>query len=194
MGSNIYTRNGDKGETSLVGGGRIAKVALRVEAYGTVDESTSWVGAARAFTDDALLNKCLAFLQQRLYNCSSNLATHPDSEFKPPAIDAGDIDFLERAIDRFEEQTGSLTNFVVPGGGRTAGLLHVSRTVMRRAERRIVHLAQKEKVDPDVLGFVNRASDFLFAAARYANRIESAGDEGPGADVIWNPDLPIPEL
>jgi len=188
MGSQIYTRKGDKGSTALVDGSRVGKDSGRVEAYGTVDELNSWVGAARAFADDELLDQTLTFLQNRLYNCSSNLATPPDQGIEPPGIEQADVEFLEQAIDRFEQITGGISRFIVPGGNRTAGLLHVARTVCRRAERRIVALSGEATVDPLVQKFVNRASDFLFAAARYANA--AASDD----DVFWNPTFPRPAL
>jgi cob(I)alamin adenosyltransferase len=188
MSSRIYTRTGDKGQTSLLGGGRVPKDAPRVEAYGALDEANSWVGAARAQGQDPLLDRTLELVQHRLYNCSSNLATPPGSEFEPPQIEAEDVAFLEQAIDRFEQETGALTSFVLPGGSALAGALHVARTVCRRAERRMVTLSAEEPVDPLVLKFVNRCSDFLFAAARYANRVQ----ERP--DVSWDRALPRPEL
>ena len=187
MGSTIYTRTGDKGETSLADGRRVRKTSARVEAYGTVDETNSWVGAARAFATDPVLARALEFLQHRFFNCSSNLATPPDGALAPPPIAPADVAFLERAIDRFEETTGPLRNFIVPGGTKAAGLLHVARTVCRRAERRIVALAAEEEVDPLVRQFVNRSSDFLFAAARYANAAERK------EDVPWEKDHGRPE-
>ncbi len=188
MSSTIVTRGGDGGTTSLADGRRVPKTDLRVEAYGTVDEANSWVGAARAFTSDPLLAAALELVQHRLYNCSSNLATPADGALAPTRVSPEDVLWLERAIDRFEERTGPLTRFVVPGGCRDAALLHVARTVVRRAERLVVALAAREPVDPEVRRFLNRTSDFLFAAARYANAACGAGD------VLWNKDLLRPEL
>lgn len=188
MGSNIYTRTGDGGTTSLVDGSRIPKTSLRVEAYGTLDEANSWIGVARAFVADPLLKTALEFVQHRFYNCSSNLATPPGGDFVPPGIDPADVGWLEAAIDRFEQATGALDHFVVPGGCTDAGLLHVARTVVRRAERCIVALTADEPVDEQVRKFVNRSSDFLFAAARYANHTCGAGD------VSWDSQLPRPIL
>lgn len=181
----IYTRTGDKGQTSLADGTRVPKDAPRVDAYGEVDEANSWVGAARAQISDPLLDRQLEFVQHRLYNCSSNLATPPGADVEPPTVSEEDATHLERAIDRFEQTTGPLSSFVLPGGCPEAGLLHVARTVVRRAERRLIAL---EEVDPLVLRFINRASDFLFAAARYANAVCGA------RDVQWDKDLPRPEL
>ncbi len=190
MGSNIYTRQGDKGQTSLADGTKVPKDAARVEAYGTIDEANSWVGAARAMAGAAesqLLQRCLGFLQDRLYNCSSNLAMPPGGKYEPPTVTPDDIAWLERGIDRFETATGPLTAFVLPGGAPAAGMLHVARTVCRRAERRLVAL-HDEGIDPLVLKFVNRASDFLFAAARFANH--EAGVE----DTSWNREQQPPQL
>ena len=188
MAARIYTRTGDAGETSLGDGIRIPKDSLRVRAYGGVDETSAWVGTARAFTDDPLLQRTLEFLQHRLYCCASALAVAPGSPAPVPAPGKEDIAFLERAVDRFEESTGKLTTFVLPGGGRVAGLLHAARAVCRRAERNIVTLAEPEPVDPGILRFMNRASDFLFAAARYANHVEGK------PDVHWDREFPAPEL
>lgn len=188
MTSSIYTRTGDRGETSLVDGSRVGKDAPRVEAYGDIDEANSWVGAARPQVSDPLLDQILEFLQHRLYNCSSNLASPPGSPYTPPGITDEDVAFLEQAVDRLEETTGAIRSFVVPGGCFAGGLLHIARTVCRRAERRMVRLGAAEPLDALVLKFVNRSSDLLFAAARYANEVAGVGD------VAWRKDLPIPDL
>ena len=184
--SRIYTRTGDQGETSLVDGSRVSKSSLRVEAYGTIDEANSWVGAALAHVEDDVLRAPLTFLQHRLYNCSSSAATPPDSDVEPPSVSADDVTALEQAIDRLEERSGPITVFVLPGGTRVAGLLHVARTVCRRAERRLIELQRTDPVDPWVLKLVNRASDLLFAAARYENAVNGEGD------VAWDRELPTP--
>jgi cob(I)alamin adenosyltransferase len=182
----IYTRTGDRGETSLSDGTRVSKTDLRVEAYGTVDEANSWVGAAVAFAEDAYLRSVLEFLQHRLYNCSSNVATPPGAAHVPPGITAEDVAALEQAIDRLEARAGAIRCFVLPGGTRAAGLLHVARTVCRRAERRLLALRAGAPVDEHVLRFVNRASDLLFAAARYDNAVAGSGD------VPWDAQRPRP--
>ncbi len=188
MGSRLYTRGGDRGTTSLLDGSRVPKDAARLEAYGTLDEACSLVGAARAHVHDDLLDGLLAFFQHRLYNCSSCLAAPPGTpaRVRPPA--PADVALLEEAIDRFERSTGGLDAFVLPGGSVAAGLLHVARTVCRRAERRLVSLHAAEPVDPDLAAFVNRGSDFLFAAARYAVHLAGAGD------VHWDEHLPRPAV
>jgi cob(I)alamin adenosyltransferase len=188
MKSSIYTKTGDKGETSLADGSRVPKTAARVEAYGAVDEASSWIGAARAFGDDPLLDQVLEFLQHRFYNCSSNIATPPAVGSPAATVSDEDVAFLEQAIDRFEERAGAITGFVLPGGSRAASLLHVARTVCRRAERALWMLAAGEPVDRLVLKLVNRSSDLLFAAARYANAVDAGGD------VMWDKDLPLPNM
>jgi len=184
--SDIYTRTGDRGTTALVDGSRVPKDALRVEAYGTVDEANSWVGRALAGATDPALVEPLTFLQHRLYNCSSNLAVPPGSDIAPTRVTEADVAYLEANIDRFEQTSGAMRCFVLPGGVEAAGLLHVARTVCRRAERRLVSLAAAEPVDPLVIKLVNRASDLLFAAARYANATQGDGD------VPWDKDRPTP--
>ena len=186
MSSHIYTRKGDRGHTGLADGSRLPKDAIRVEAYGAVDEANSW--AARAAATDPLLSRCLEFVQHRLYNCSSNLAMPAGSNVPPPGLEAEDLEFLERAIDRFERTSGPISCFVLPGGTPEAGMLHVARTMVRRAERRVVTLCEAETIDMAVLRFLNRASDLLFAAARYANSVAGAGD------VAWDKDLSRPDL
>ena len=186
--SRIYTRTGDGGTTSLADGARVLKSAPRVEAYGAIDEANAWIGAARAFVEDPDLDAALELLQHRFYNCSSNVAAPAGSAVAPPTIGAEDIASVERAIDLFEERTGAISGFVLPGGCRAAAMLHVARTVCRRAERILWSLAESEEVDRDVLGFVNRSSDMLFAAARLANAIDGGGD------VLWDEGLPLPRI
>jgi cob(I)alamin adenosyltransferase len=183
----IYTRLGDAGETSLADGTRVSKTSRRVEAYGTVDETNSAVGLARAVVSDATLDSVLHFVQQRLFNCSSSIAT-PDEHRGPdtPVVTADDVAFLERSIDGFEARTGALDHFVIEGGSESAARLQVARAVSRRAERRVVALAEEDAVDEQVLAFVNRLSDVLFAAARYANAIDGVAEEA------WDPHAPRP--
>ena len=187
MSGPIYTRHGDGGETSLVGGGRVSKHSARVEAYGTIDEANAAIGLARAALqaaapNEARLDTMLDFTQHRLFNCSSRLATPHTAETPHTAtVTSADVTRLESYIDELSATTGILEHFVLPGGSELASRLHVARTVARRAERRIVELDTHDAVDPFVLAFVNRLSDMLFAAARYANGIR------PGGDVLWDP-------
>jgi len=174
--------------TSLLDGTRVSKDSARLEAYGTLDEACSVVGAARAHVEDALLDGLLAYFQDRLMNGSSFLAAPPGAGARVTPPGPEDVEVLERAIDRLEESTGGLDAFVLPAGPAAAGLLHVARTVCRRAERRLVTLDAAEPVDPGLVAFVNRGSDFLFAAARYACHLAGTGD------VRWREDRPPPEL
>ena len=160
----IYTRTGDSGETGLVGGARVSKSSARVEAYGTLDEANSMVGLARVAIEDPLVDRILAFVQQRLLNCSSALAT-PDARAGTPQVSALDVAFLESATDALGERGGAFREFVLPAGSEAVARLHLARTVVRRAERRVVALAASEPVDANLLAFLNRLSDLLFAAA-----------------------------
>jgi cob(I)alamin adenosyltransferase len=174
----IYTGTGDAGETSLGDGTRVPKTSRRVEAYGTIDEANSFVGLARARIADERLGSILLFLQQRLMNCASSLSLSRAREGGTRSgIDPADVIALEHAIDTLSAGVGPLGGFVVPGGGETAARLHVARTVLRRAERRVHALAAEDQIDPEVLAFLNRGSDLLFAAARYAATLEREDEE-----------------
>ncbi|MDO8987795.1 MAG: cob(I)yrinic acid a,c-diamide adenosyltransferase [Coriobacteriia bacterium] len=187
MSDRLYTRGGDFGQTSLVGGSRVAKNSVRVEAYGSMDEANSAIGLARAALDLSMaeetdLDRMLDFAQHRLFNCSSALATPTDSRTEStPRISAEDVTKLENQIDQLTAATSALGGFVLPGGCEQSARLHVARTVARRAERRVLDLANAEPVDEHVLAFINRLSDLLFAAARYVNGVNCDGD------VYWNP-------
>ncbi len=185
----IYTRTGDTGQTSLGDGSRVPKSSGRVDAYGTVDEANSLVGLARAGVEDETLDSVLHFVQQRLFNCSSSLAipTVPEDD-AARHITQADVDTLERAIDLFTEVAGPLNHFVLPAGSETVARLHVARTAMRRAERRADALAQEAPIDPLVLKFLNRSSDLLFSAARYAAARDGSGEEA------WDPKAELPPL
>jgi cob(I)alamin adenosyltransferase len=187
--SPIYSGRGDDGTTSLGDGRRVPKTHERVEAYGTVDEACSVVGVARSYADDEMLRDLLRFVQQRLVNCSSRLALPPESRTAETA-NVSDVDaaLLERAIDLFEERTGALDRFVLPGGCILASELHAARSVLRRAERRVAVLDPLEDDDREVARFLNRASDLLFAMARYANQQCSR------TDTYWERDAAPPDL
>ena len=189
MSEPIYTRNGDGGETSLADGTRVSKAAARVEAYGAIDEANSVVGLARSAIRESSdgetdLDRILGFVQHRLMSCAGALATPtPASPRGVPAISAADITHLERSVDRLSERAGNLDHFVLPAGCELAARLHVARTVVRRAERRLAALAATDDFEPLVMQFVNRLSDLLFAAARYANAEDGCGDEE------WDPGI-----
>jgi cob(I)alamin adenosyltransferase len=168
----VYTRRGDSGETSLVGGQRRSKDDLRIEAYGTVDELNSLVGLAReSALELTLLSGILRRVQHELFNLGSVLATLPeDLHPKQPRVTAEETAQLEREMDRMNVDLPPLRSFVLPGGSRLNAELHVCRTVCRRAERICVTLAAREPVDGEIVKYLNRLSDALFVWSRWASR------------------------
>lgn len=182
----IYTRRGDKGDTSLVGGQRVPKDTLRIECYGTVDELNAVVGMARVSTlgDSRLdwLGDILLRVQHELFNLGSILATLPeDVHPKQPRVTQAEVDQLEREIDHANASLAALRSFVLPGGSRINAELHAARTVCRRAERIAVNLARGESVPGEVIAYLNRLSDALFVWSRWANMALDAGE------VLWEP-------
>jgi len=166
----IYTRTGDKGETSLFGGQRVAKDALRVEAYGNVDELNAHLGIVAAESQDNELRDLMATIQDRLFVLGAELATPTNAGRAPQRMmNPDDILFLEGRIDAADAQLPRLTHFVLPGGSPEASRLHIARAVCRRAERACVTLSHAEPLNPSILTFVNRLSDLLFVLARIAN-------------------------
>jgi len=167
----LYTKTGDRGKTSLIGG-RADKDHLRVEAYGTLDEANSFIGLAQSYlkAEEALFHDILSELtaiQHELFDCGSDLAhVNVQEEGK---LKAESITMLEERIDAYVEEAPQLTKFILPGGTEAASFLHAARTVIRRAERKIVALAKEEDIPPLALPYVNRLSDYLFAAARIVN-------------------------
>lgn len=179
----IYTRTGDDGTTRLASGAPVPKTDPRVEAYGTVDETNAAIGVARCATaSDAVLDPILARIQNELFDLGSDLATPASVDAKRPVLRLldGQVDRLEAEIDQLNGHMAELTSFVLPGGSPAAAALHLARTICRRAERRAVALAALEPVSPTALKYLNRLSDLLFVAARFAN------DAGRG-DVLWSP-------
>jgi len=169
----IYTRTGDQGETGLFGGGRVPKGHIRVEAYGTVDELNAVLGMCVVRTDDKEISSRLAIIQQDLFNLGASLAT-PGSESgedRPsvPSTPQGRIEQMEGWIDAATEECPDLRAFILPGGVEPAAVLHLARTVCRRAERAVERLGREEPIDATVLQFLNRLSDLLFALARLVN-------------------------
>jgi len=179
----IYTKTGDGGETSLFGGGRVGKDDLRVEAYGTVDELNAALGAARALGPDPELDVELGRAQDALFTVGAELATPHEARAHGsiPAVDEAWAGELERAMDRWDAELLPLTAFILPGGAPVAAALHVARAVCRRAERRVVSLRRDAEVDPAVVVYLNRLSDFLFVAARLANHRAGV------AETPWSP-------
>ena len=186
----VYTRGGDKGETSLVGGERLPKDAPRIEAYGTVDELNAYIGIARQTAEDLLrahpalseLDTILKRVQHELFNVGSILATLPkDVHPRQPRVTQAEITQLEKEIDRMNEGLPELRSFVLPGGCRLNAELHVCRTVCRRAERHCVSLARGEELDPDIVRYLNRLSDALFVWSRWASHTLGV------PEILWEP-------
>ncbi len=173
----IYTRSGDDGTTGLVGGQRVSKSHLRIDCFGSVDECSSAIGLARRALADfikreriAAFDAWLAWTQDALFNLGSDLATMPkDRREGMPRIEQSDVDALETAIDRAQQDLEPLATFIHAGGSYAGGFLHLARTVCRRAERLMVSLAAQEPVEPVALKYVNRLSDALFVWARWIN-------------------------
>lgn len=162
----IYTKQGDKGQTRLVGGSLVSKGNLRVEAYGTLDEASSFIGAAIAFGEGfSMLREELATIQSHLLEAGALVASLPeDGRFSFPMERTR---WLEGRIDFYEAQLPELKEFILPGGTPCSSFLHLARTVVRRGERHLVRLAEEEGVEGSVLAYANRLSDFLFTAARF---------------------------
>ena len=182
----IYTRTGDDGDTALGTGERRPKFDLRVESYGTVDETNATIGMARLHTGaDANLDAMLARIQNDLFDLGADLCT-PDTggklSYEPLRIIQTQVERLEKEIDELNVSLAPLRSFVLPGGAPAAAALHLSRTISRRAERLMVALSRTEGevVSAPALQYVNRLSDFLFVASRYANL-------NAGGDVLWTP-------
>jgi len=187
----VYTRTGDAGRTRLAGGQQVWKDSLRVEVYGTVDELNAVVGVVRAFNADgpgakastAFLERELRWIQNKLFDAGGILATAPGQTFKNmPKIVPKDVTRLERVIDGCQKDLAPLKEFILPGGGKVAALLHHARTVCRRAERECVRLSRKETVDPVLIKFLNRLSDALFVLARWAGKVQGE------PELLWERD------
>ena len=176
----IYTRRGDGGETGFFGGGRVAKDANRVEAYGSVDELSAAVGAAQVHVTDDGTRDRLSLVQCDLFAIGAHLATPPPRPGRRspdlPELPADRVGEMEAWIDAAGAVCPALRNFVLPGGSAGASHLHVARTVCRRAERRVVTLSSEAEVDTGIVRYLNRLSDYLFAAARLENHRTGEGD------------------
>ncbi|HZL58785.1 MAG TPA: cob(I)yrinic acid a,c-diamide adenosyltransferase [Stellaceae bacterium] len=177
--SRIYTRTGDRGETGLGDGSRVAKASPRVETYGTVDEANATIGLARLHAKGAA-DAMLARIQNELFDLGADLAEARGKLDKIPRIGASQVARLESEIDALEKGLKPLTNFVLPGGTPLAASLHLGRTIVRRAERLLAALALKEPVNPEAVKYLNRLSDHLFVLSRHAN---ARGKK----DVLWRP-------
>lgn len=181
--SAIYTRTGDKGTTSLVGGTRVAKAHVRLNAYGTIDELNSFVGSLICQIEDKNDLKILAYIQHKLFTVGSYLATETEA-ISPKAasiIEDKDIALLESEMDKMDSELPSLRQFVLPGGSESAARAHICRTVCRRAERCIHFVKEEYPVDDKILTFVNRLSDYFFLLARKECNKK-------GTEIFWNQD------
>lgn len=163
----IYTKTGDKGQTSLLGGSRVPKHHLRIESYGTIDELNSYIGLLRDQNINQKHIDVLLEVQDRLFTIGSYLASEPEkSKVKIPELKEEDVLFLEKQIDELNEALPPMRFFVLPGGHTTVSFCHIARCVCRRAERLTVHLSDTEQVNELVLRYLNRLSDYLFILAR----------------------------
>ncbi len=178
----IYTKTGDKGETGLFGGSRILKSSPRIEAYGTVDELNSYIGLTITEVQDDLVKSLLKKIQNQLFTLGSDLSAPSSAEDQKKNILRIPPEYykeIENSIDFFEEKLDELNNFIIPGGSKSAALLHVCRTSSRRAERRVVALNSLEQINGNIVIFLNRLSDLFFVLSRYENKVSNH------PDVIW---------
>ncbi len=179
MAFKIYTKTGDKGSTSLIGGVRVPKNHIRIESYGTVDELNSYLGMVRDMAQNTLVTEWLHEIQDRLFTIGSVLATDPGKEVKMklPDLHDNDVIWLEQKIDEMNESLPEMRSFILPGGQLAASTTHVARCVCRRAERICVGMQQQEEVVPEIIiRYLNRLSDFLFVLARYIAHINGVED------------------
>lgn len=183
MSMKIYTKTGDKGMTSLIGGTKVLKSDLRIEAYGTVDELNSYVGLCRDLISDETSKKTLREIQDRLFTVGSSLACDPEKEpkMKIPDLKEDDVAFLEKEIDRMNESLPEMKNFILPGGHPTVSHFHIARCVCRRAERCCVRLQDEDASSLLIIKYLNRLSDYLFVLARYASHLLHA------EEIAWKP-------
>lgn len=178
----VYTKTGDKGNTSLVGGTRVSKTHVRLEAYGTVDELNSHLGLLITYLNDERDSKFLLGVQNLLFVIGSNLATDMEKTSLKSAsiVTSNHIQDIEDEIDTIDSTLPALKAFVIPGGSRSAAVCHICRTVCRRTERRILTLAENHDVSPEVIAYINRLSDYLFVLSRKLN-IDEKFDE-----IFWD--------
>jgi len=164
----IYTRTGDDGTTGLIGGSRVKKYDMRLEAYGTIDELNSYIGLIRSLYREELVDVILEKVQEKLFVIGANLASEPSNELirKQLPCKEEDVIQLEKEMDRMVALLPQLNNFILPGGSQANSFCHVARTVCRRAERRIVELADRVEVDSMLIKYINRLSDYLFVLSR----------------------------
>ena len=186
MATKIYTKTGDQGNTTLIGGTKVPKSDIRIETYGTVDELNSWIGYINDLLNDDEFNSGLKEIQDRLFTIGSVLATDAEKEpkMKLPDLHASDVEFLEKQIDAMTNALPPMKSFILPGGHPMVSCIHVARCVCRRAERLAVGMQQHQIfIDEKIIQYLNRLSDYLFTLARYA------GQKLGTAEVPWKPRL-----
>jgi cob(I)alamin adenosyltransferase len=177
MSTKIYTKTGDKGTTSLIGGTKVSKSHIRIESYGTIDELNSWIGVVADHTPDNNTKKVLKEIQDRLFTIGSSLACDPEKEpqLKLPDLKEDDVNFLEKEIDKMNESLEPMKSFILPGGAPVVSFAHVTRCVCRRAERICVAMQYENmEIEPLIIKYLNRLSDYLFIAARYLGHLINA--------------------
>jgi cob(I)alamin adenosyltransferase len=182
MAMKIYTKTGDAGKTSLIGGTKVLKSDPRIEAYGTVDELNSYIGLVSDFCSDDHARNILKEIQDRLFTIGSELACDPDKNIKMsiPDLHESDIELLEKEMDEMDKELPVMKNFILPGGSPSVSFMHVARCVCRRAERCCVNLMENGgPVNPLIIKYINRLSDYLFMLARYT------GMKNNTPEIIW---------
>ncbi|SEV97853.1 cob(I)alamin adenosyltransferase [Chitinophaga sp. YR573] len=184
MSFKIYTKTGDKGKTALIGGTKVSKSNLRIESYGTVDELNSYIGLVSDYLTDTPTINFLREIQDRLFTIGSSLACDPEKETKMriPDLHAGDVTVLENSMDQMNEVLPEMKSFLLPGGHVAVSTCHIARCVCRRAERLCVGLQEQDQfIDPLVLQYMNRLSDYLFVLSRWI------GHQLQVAEIPWKP-------
>jgi cob(I)alamin adenosyltransferase len=185
MSIKIYTKTGDNGTTSLLGGTKVLKSDLRIEAYGTVDELNSYIGLCRDLVGDSAAKKVLPEIQDRLFTIGASLACDPAKEpkMKIPDLNEEDVKLLENEIDRMNQGLPEMKNFILPGGHPTVSHLHIARCVCRRAERCCVRLGDPKTGEDFIIKYLNRLSDYLFILARHCVHLLNL------KEIVWTPRL-----
>jgi len=178
----IYTRTGDQGNTSLLGGTKVSKSALRLDAYGTVDELNSYLGLLADLDDFAGFKEFLRDTQENLFSVGSHLACESDNLIsKLPSLESAWIKAVEDAIDKMDQNLPAMKNCILPGGKTSVSFCHIARCVCRRAERRVIGLSEESRVNPIIIQYLNRLSDYLFILAR------AVGQEQGVPEIPWKP-------
>ena len=180
----IYTKTGDKGTTSLIGGTKVSKSHIRIESYGTVDELNSFIGLCIDCINDTKSKITLKEIQDRLFTIGSSLASDPEkSKMKIPDLKEDDVTLLENEMDKMNEHLPEMKSFILPGGLAANSICHIARCVCRRAERLAVALSENEPVEPLVIKYLNRLSDYLFVLSRKISR------DADAEEIPWKPRL-----